>query len=237
MKCSCKLPVFFDHVRLKQEFSIIRLEWTKHFNVTYYSGEWSGIPLRSPKIKSHVLSAGDSSSNEFVNEQILEQIPYTKGLLDSLLTEKLSVRYLRLTPGSKIKPHQDYDMVFWDGYVRLHVPIITNDGVEFSVAGECLDMKPGELWFADFSRTHYVINRGETDRVHLVIDCRVNNWLVALFEEVGILERDEQKPDPMDQYTDEAKKQVIGSLLAMDTDTSKERARHIAEKYGLPLEF
>lgn len=233
MKNSHQFPILLDGDLLHQELSIIQKKWTKHFNTAYYHGEWSGIPLRSPAVKNHPLSAGDPSSTEFVNNDVLQQIPYTAALLDSFKTDKLSVRYLRLTPGSEIKAHRDHDMVFWDGFVRLHIPIITNKNVTFMVGEENLKMKPGELWFADFSQIHSVHNDGVTDRIHLVIDLRVNDWLTKLFEEEGIIEKDEHKPDPIDKFPEEAKKQMIQALLAMDTETARKMAARLSEKYGL----
>jgi len=38
-------------------------------------------------------------------------------------------------------------------------------------------MKAGECWYLDLSLPHWVENHGSTDRVHLVIDCDVNEWL------------------------------------------------------------
>jgi hypothetical protein len=41
-------------------------------------------------------------------------------------------------------------------------------------------MAPGECWYLRLSDPHRVANRGETDRIHLVIDCRANDWLRTL---------------------------------------------------------
>jgi hypothetical protein len=38
-------------------------------------------------------------------------------------------------------------------------------------------MAPGEGWYLRLSDPHTVANRGDTDRVHLVIDARMNDWL------------------------------------------------------------
>lgn len=48
------------------------------------------------------------------------------------------VRLLRLTPGSVIREHQDYDLSFEEGLARFHIPITTNDEVDFilSCAGD-----------------------------------------------------------------------------------------------------
>jgi hypothetical protein len=39
-------------------------------------------------------------------------------------------------------------------------------------------MALGEAWYLRLSDPHAVTNDGETDRVHLVIDCATNDWLI-----------------------------------------------------------
>jgi hypothetical protein len=41
-------------------------------------------------------------------------------------------------------------------------------------------MNEGECWYLNVNFPHKVANRGATDRVHLVIDCAVDDWLRAL---------------------------------------------------------
>ena len=56
-------------------------------------------------------------------------------------------------------------------YKRIHVPIITNPKCLFTVGSKTIHMKPGELWEIDNdNQFHDVINGGEEDRVHLLID-------------------------------------------------------------------
>jgi quercetin dioxygenase-like cupin family protein len=43
-------------------------------------------------------------------------------------------------------------------------------------------MHEGELWYLDFSQKHRVENNGATDRIHLVMDCKVNDWLVEIIK-------------------------------------------------------
>jgi hypothetical protein len=38
-------------------------------------------------------------------------------------------------------------------------------------------MNEGELWYLNVNQPHHVTNRSTTDRIHLVIDCVVNDWL------------------------------------------------------------
>lgn len=233
MKSSHRFSFQFDSLILREELERVRSEWVRHFNTGYYDGEWSGIPLRSPAVKNHKLSSGDSSSTMFIDEPMLSQVPYTKSVIDSILAEKMAVRYLKLTSGSEIKTHKDADMIFWDGFARLHIPIITNERVKFRVGKDMVCMKPGELWFADFSQPHSVINIGATDRIHLVIDLQVNDWLRNLFEKENIINQGEQKPDPIDSYPLELKREMMKSLIEMNTETSLKMAQDMAEKYGL----
>jgi aspartyl/asparaginyl beta-hydroxylase (cupin superfamily) len=100
--------------------------------------------------------------------------------LDSINCPKEQVRLLRLAAGSKIKEHKDYFIGIDEGYVRLHIPLITNPLVEFYLDGERIVMNEGELWYLDFGLKHSVFNGGAEDRVHLVVDCRVNEWLMKM---------------------------------------------------------
>jgi hypothetical protein len=44
-------------------------------------------------------------------------------------------------------------------------------------------MAAGEIWYLDFNQPHSVVNRGKSERVHLVIDVCVNDWLTERFIE------------------------------------------------------
>jgi hypothetical protein len=39
-------------------------------------------------------------------------------------------------------------------------------------------MFSGEYWYLDFTLPHRVANRSDRSRIHLVIDCVVNPWLL-----------------------------------------------------------
>ena len=75
--------------------------------------------------------------------------------------------------------HSDFALGYEDGEVRLHVPITTNPGARFRHNGAELSMRPGECWYVNVNRPHAVANDGEADRVHLVVDCLVNDWLTG----------------------------------------------------------
>jgi hypothetical protein len=93
-----------------------------------------------------------------------------------------AVRLMRLAPGSVIKEHSDLELSFEEGTVRLHIPVSTNDGVDFRLNGLRCTMPAGSCWYLRLSDRHSVANRGKSDRVHMVIDALVNDWLTPLFE-------------------------------------------------------
>ena len=220
MKSYAKLPFFFDSYKLQQELASCMHRWNDHFNTENYTGGWSTIALRKGIENNHLASAGNTSTSKFIDTPLLANLVYTKDVINCIEAPKLAIRYMRLTPGSEIKPHKDFDLVFWDGYARLHIPVLTNQLVEFTVDGKNLAMKAGECWFADFSKTHAVHNKGVTDRIHLVIDCEVNEWMKSLFVQEGILNSEEQTPNPFLQMPASAQYQIIENLKNMATETS-----------------
>jgi Aspartyl/Asparaginyl beta-hydroxylase len=176
-----KLPMSFDVGRLQADLGGIRPEeWTPHFNTGYYDGLWSGIALRTTE-GAHVPLFPDPSKSTYVDLEVLERCPYIGEVLAAFHCPLKVVRLLKLSPGSNIKEHSDFDLSYEDGEVRVHIPIQTNPGVEFVVDGNILPLREGECWYINFNLMHRIHNRGTTDRVHLVIDCKLNDWLRSLF--------------------------------------------------------
>lgn len=156
-------------------------EWTAHFIPDNYDGDWSILPLRAPVGASHpILRITSNPADKWEDTEFLAQVPAIKTVLDSLRCEIEAARLMRLAAGSTIKEHRDADLSADYGMARLHIPIATNKHVDFRVDGERIVMLPGECWYLNLSNRHSVANRGTTDRVHLVIDARVNDWLADL---------------------------------------------------------
>ena len=99
--------------------------------------------------------------------------------------EPTLVRLLSLGPGAEIAEHTDHELGYEFGEVRLHVPIITSPEVEFRVQGRRIEMRPGEVWYIDASRPHAVTNHGDRERIHLVLDCELNDRLRAEFQKAN----------------------------------------------------
>ena len=80
----------------------------------------------------------------------------------------LRVQLAELPAGEAISPHRDADMLAL--IHRTHIPVVTNDGVAFTIAGEDFFLGEGVLYELNNCVRHAVRNDGDTDRVHLLID-------------------------------------------------------------------
>jgi aspartyl/asparaginyl beta-hydroxylase (cupin superfamily) len=85
-------------------------------------------------------------------------------------SSKDSRQIMRLVAGGSIGRHSGPAYGLSTEIVRLHVPIVTHADVMFSIAGQSLSLKPGELGYLDTTREHEVHNKSSMDRVHLVLD-------------------------------------------------------------------
>ncbi len=92
---------------------------------------------------------------------------------------------MRLTPGSRIKEHQDLELSVEEGTVRIHIPVATNSGVEFTLNRSRVVMAAGSAWYLRLSDPHSVANNGASDRVHMVIDAVANDWIRGVLAEVA----------------------------------------------------
>jgi hypothetical protein len=122
-----------------------------------------------------------------VDTPLLDACPYFREVIGTFQAPLRNVRLMRLTAGSVIKEHHDVALSFEDGMVRLHIPVVTNDGVDFRLNGARVVLEAGSCWYLRLSDPHSVANRGTEDRVHLVVDAFANDWIGRVFEEAAAL--------------------------------------------------
>jgi hypothetical protein len=99
----------------------------------------------------------------------LRACPYMLEIMASLGGTWGRSRLMGLAAGAEVPPHVD-SHYYWRTHLRIHIPVITNPGVEFTCGGETVHMAPGECWVFDSFQRHEVHNRGTEHRVHLVLD-------------------------------------------------------------------
>jgi len=155
-------------------------DFIPHFNTAYYEGDWSAVPLRSVGGRTDHIYPDPTAKLSFADTPLLARCGYVREVLAALRCPLQAVRFLRLKAGSTIKEHRDYELGFEDGEIRLHIPVISNPEVEFVLNQARVVMQEGECWYLNVNQPHWVANRGVTDRIHLVVDCVVNESLREL---------------------------------------------------------
>ena len=192
-----RLPLSFDPVRLERDLEALSgVAWIEHFVKQNYDGDWSVIPLRGVAGATHpvMMIYANPTATEFADTPMLAPCPYFREVLAAFACELQCVRLMRLTPGSVIKEHDDGDLDAANGVARIHIPVTTNAGVEFELNRRRIVMAPGSAWYLRLSDPHRVANKGTTDRVHLVIDAVVNDWLTDLLRRAETDERETAGP-------------------------------------------
>ena len=142
--------------------------------------------------------------------------------------ELQAVRLLKLNAGSSIKEHRDADLNYEKGEVRFHIPVITHSEVEFILDNERLYLKEGECWYMNFNLPHHINNKSSIDRIHLVIDAAVNDWVIDLFNDADCPIKKEIE-DTSRKFNLATTNQIIQNLLEMNTETSIKMANDLAK--------
>lgn len=182
---ACRLPLAFDAAQLQADVATLApTDWQAHFNNSIYQGDWSAAALRAVP-GSHNAIYSDPNAETWADTELLEHCPHLQAALSQFACPLLSARLLRLAPSAVINEHRDHGLGLDVGEVRIHLVISTNPDVECRIDGESYRWAAGECWYADFSLPHFFANRGDTERVHLVLDCKVNDWLLALLATAG----------------------------------------------------
>ncbi|MCP9770168.1 aspartyl/asparaginyl beta-hydroxylase domain-containing protein [Lacihabitans sp. LS3-19] len=222
---SHKFSFYFDSNKLLQDLRMCQsIQWPLHFNKNDFTGHWSSFALRSISGKELDILA---TPNAIYNDTpTLNKCKYFLEIINYFKCPKEAVRLLSLSPNSFIKEHSDNAAGYSDGFFRIHVPILTNPEVVFRLNGKILPMQVGECWYADFNLPHFVSNEGNSDRIHLVIDCIRNKWSDALFAEIGFDFENEKKV----KYDKKTKLMMIEQLSFMQTETAEIMIKKLREE-------
>lgn len=126
----------------------------------------------------------DGSWTEWLDTKDLKSSPYLMSVIDTFRahTKVTLVRILRLAAGNVVKEHTDptLGLEVEKSVVRLTIPILINEHVDFFLNSTGVDMRPGECWYLRLTDPHSVVNSGATDRINLTIDMIPNEWLRSI---------------------------------------------------------
>jgi aspartate beta-hydroxylase len=188
-RTAARLKGNFDVDRLLTELAVLeRAQWApqqtfgKSLEPTDDGvPDWLILPLRSPGGRSDRTDPGGPGLVEYSDTLWMQKVPYIRSIVYDLPTELRSVRLMSLGPGAEVFEHRDKPIGLPAGWVRLHIPLATNEDAVCTLDGEPHTWQPGTFWFGDWSLPHSVRNGGSERRVHLVIDAYVTLELLELF--------------------------------------------------------
>ncbi len=181
-----KLPFSFDVNKMVSECKALHIEHFEYYNV---------IPLRAP---AHMVDTSlpfpepaddyaDGSWTDWMDTRDLKQSPYLMSIVDTFRkhTKVTLVRLLRLAPGAQVKEHTDPTLALEieKSVIRLTIPILDNEKVDFLLNGTPVPMRPGECWYLKLTDPHQINNFGATERINLTIDVVPNEWVKKMIED------------------------------------------------------
>lgn len=224
-----QLPFYFDTTRLKDAVAALEnKKWQLHYQVRHYEGDWTALPLRSINGQADNVMISPIPGSEYADTVFLKESPYLQKILNQFKCPLMAVRLLKLNAGSVIKEHHDAELCYEQGEIRIHIPITTHPDVAFYLDKERMPLQEGECWYMNFNLPHSIINNSNIDRVHLVIDAEVNDWVKALFSQPNTNKKEIAAPD----HSNEVKKIMIAQLRQINTTTATAMANEIEAGLG-----
>ena len=179
-----RLPIRFSAETLEREASSLpKSAWVAHPNA--FPGNDAVRLITTGGAETDAIG-GSMGPTEH-----LRACPYILEILSAMGGTWGRSRLMGLAPGAEVPAHAD-SHYYWRTHIRIHVPVITNPGVEFTCGGETVHMAAGECWVFDSFQRHEVHNRGDAHRVHLVIDTVGGRRLWELIEQA----QSESPPEP-----------------------------------------
>ena len=150
---------------------------------------WDGIAVYSISGDPHDLRCADRLPVR--KTPAGERCDYLcRELLPQFHAPWLRVVFYRLRAGARIGEHRDLaENRVTPGVIRIHVPVVTNDGVVMYVNGESYRFPPGSAWYFDATARHRVENNGDSDRIHLVFDLKPSKEFDQMLKPLTLSDR------------------------------------------------
>ena len=171
------------------EFSKVKTKYSK-------GDDWTAISLRGygptplDILKPNVLKSKVKTETVLQDTSLLEEDGFQviNDILAKIPSTFERVRFMKIKANSGIGKHSDRidkDFGLEDGnIIRIHVPIRTNDQVEFCLwdgKNKMINyLEEGHFYYVDVRAPHAVRNSSDVDRIHLVIDVYVNEEIRKL---------------------------------------------------------
>ncbi len=165
------IPATFS--RIKDKVASLDKEWdinTFRQDTFYVHSETKSIVFKFQSMVEPVKNIDTYTEwNEWKDllEPIMQQAAKTITGDDGGIVVKAMLAMI--PAGCSIAPHMDAHWTF-DRAHRVHLPIITNDMVDFTIGGDVHHLEEGAVYEINNKLQHSVKNRSDVDRVHLIFD-------------------------------------------------------------------
>ena len=121
----------------------------------------------------------DGDDLEATDTDLMSKLPRAKEIVLNIMRlvggSRLGrVVITKVEPGKKIAPHSDVLGAYSKYYTRYHLVLQGMPGSLFNCGDETVQMMTGDLWWFDASSEHSVMNNSRDDRIHLLIDVRID---------------------------------------------------------------
>jgi hypothetical protein len=163
--------------------------------VSNFSNEWDLFTLRQDTFYTHKstkmfpiclsnISSWDPKEEvevvqmyKFKNKSSNDEMDNIFNILKEYYSgEIINCEVVSLPANTKVRKHIDGGALLHYSR-RVHIPIITNENVTFTVKDNTLNMQEGVWYEINNQMPHAVENNSDFDRVHLIIDIMPNDMI------------------------------------------------------------
>ena len=177
-------------------------QWADHYSGYNKRHSWTACVLRGYGGRADFIIKPAEMSKKWKSEHADEiwwsladtplraALPAAEPLIAAIPGAKHRIRLMRLRAGDgELSRHADITDpdagVALGRLLRIHIPIVTNPDVKFRQwlldgSEREAHMAFGEAWYLDTRKPHTALNRGHSDRIHLVMDVVSNPALLDL---------------------------------------------------------
>lgn len=161
---------------VQREVSSVEAEWTNVYS-DYHTGGWQTLSLLNSTSSPTDTLIEDCTP---VETSLLEKMPATRDLLTSLGFKYMWARLAKLEVNAFMHEHRDYQELKHVRRLRLHIPIITNPFSSIVIGRTRIHLALGYIWKLNPIYRHAAGNFGKEARIHIILDCYVDDALDAL---------------------------------------------------------
>jgi hypothetical protein len=161
---------------LQREVAGLDAQWTNVYS-EYHTGGWLTLSLLNRTSKPTDTIIEDC---EPVETSLLERMPETRALLSGLGFRYMWARLAKLEVNAFMHEHRDYQELRNEPRLRLHIPVLTNPFSSIVIDRTRIHLALGYIWKLNPMHRHAAANFGKEPRIHIILDCYVDDSLEAL---------------------------------------------------------